>query len=120
SKNVSYIRISSAVDDPADNKDQIVYVTIDDFQVVSVGEYLNTDPYEIELDNSSISSSATGAGTPVGVLTTKDVDASDAHTYSLVADGASSSGSCGPEGDDDNANFQIDGASAELQTKGHL
>ncbi len=67
---------------------------------------VNDAPTDITLSASSINQSATGVGADIGTLTSTDVD-SGAFTYSLVANGASGSGSCGVGNDADNATFQI-------------
>lgn len=67
---------------------------------------VNDAPTDMTLSASSINQSATGVGADIGTLTSTDVD-SGAFTYSLVADGASGSGSCGVGNDVDNASFQI-------------
>ncbi|MEJ2043084.1 MAG: cadherin-like domain-containing protein, partial [Reinekea sp.] len=80
----------------------------------------NNAPTNISLTSSSINDSATGTGAIVGSLSTTDADVGDTHTYSLVANGASGSGSCGASGDDDNASFQVDNANDDLETSGSV
>ncbi|WP_172449301.1 Ig-like domain-containing protein [Bowmanella denitrificans] len=80
----------------------------------------NNAPTNIGLDNSSIGDASTGAGAVIGSLSTTDADGGDTHTYSLVTNGASGSGSCGASGDDDNASFQVDNANKDLETAGSV
>src|SRR5690606_26797916 len=67
----------------------------------------NAEPTDLELSNTSIDENVE-SGTVVGVFTTTDADASDTHTYTLVAG----------EGDTDNAAFTIEGN--ELRTNGDV
>jgi methionine-rich copper-binding protein CopC len=80
---------------------------------------VNDTPTDIALAYLSINGSSTAAGASVGALSTTDVDGGDTHTYSLVNNGASSSGSCGA-GDGDNVSFQINNVSDELETASSL
>ncbi len=80
----------------------------------------NNVPTNIGLDNSSIGDASTGAGAVIGNLSTTDADGGDTHTYSLVNNGVSGSGSCGASGDDDNASFQVDNANDDLETAGSV
>jgi hypothetical protein len=80
----------------------------------------NTAPTDIALGSASINQSSTGAGAVIGSLSTTDADSGDNHNYSLVSNGASSNGSCGASGDDDNASFQVDNANDDLETAGSL
>src|SRR5690606_30782378 len=73
---------------------------------------VNDTPTDIALSSASINQSASGAGAVVGSLSATDVDTSDTHTYALVVNGASDSGSCGAAGDD-NASFQVDNTNDE-------
>ncbi|WP_020408661.1 tandem-95 repeat protein [Hahella ganghwensis] len=80
----------------------------------------NNPPTDIGLDSTSINDSSTGAGAVIGNLSTTDADGGDTHTYALVSNGASGSGSCGAAGDDDNASFQVDNANDDLETGGSV
>lgn len=80
----------------------------------------NSAPTDISLDSSTITQGATGPGAVVGNLATSDADVGDTHTYSLVTNGTSGSGSCGATGDDENASFQVDNANDQLETAGSL
>ena len=76
---------------------------IDDVKVVCQATSLNNDPTDINLSSSSIDENQP-ANTLVGTFSTVDQDASDSHTYTLVAG----------VGDSDNASFQV--ASNQLQS----
>jgi len=78
----------------------------------------NSPPTNVSLSSTSIAQSSTGSGATVGTLSTTDADGGDTHTYALVANGASGSGSCGASGDADNASFQT--STNQLQTAGSL
>ncbi|MDQ3822234.1 MAG: cadherin domain-containing protein [Actinomycetota bacterium] len=92
-KSVYSIRVR-ATDGPGLFHEEAFTITVTD---------VNAAPTDIQLSSSSVAENQP-AGTTVGALTTTDPDAGDTHTYSLVA-GA---------GDEDNAKFQISGAT--LQT----
>ncbi|WP_221793380.1 tandem-95 repeat protein [Oceanobacter mangrovi] len=86
--------------------------------VLSTAAAANNAPTNISLGNSSIDDTSTAAAATVGTLSTTDADSGDSHSYSLVTNGASGSGSCGSTGDDNNASFQISGST--LQTASSL
>ncbi len=81
---------------------------------------VNDAPSDIALSAASINQSSTGANVAIGALNSTDMDGGDTHTYALVANGTSDSGSCGATGDDDNSSFQIDSTNQELETIGSL
>jgi antitoxin component of RelBE/YafQ-DinJ toxin-antitoxin module len=65
----------------------------------------NSPPTDIRLSDANVDENE-AAGTGVGTLSTTDPDASDTHTYTLVAG----------IGDTDNGSFQIDGTTLETNT----
>ena len=65
---------------------------------------VNDAPGALSLSSTTVAENE-AAGVLVGLLSTTDADASDSHSYSLVAG----------EGDDDNASFEVDGN--ELRSK---
>ncbi|KDM92850.1 Ig-like domain-containing protein [Photobacterium galatheae] len=71
----------------------------------------NHAPSNISLTSTSINQSATASGADVGTLSTTDTDSGDTHSYSLVSQGSSVSGSC--TSDAENSQFQINSATLE-------
>ncbi|WP_311567953.1 tandem-95 repeat protein [Photobacterium arenosum] len=71
----------------------------------------NSAPTNISLTSTSINQSVTAFGTDVGTLSTTDADSGDTHSYSLVSQGNSASGSC--TSDAANSQFQINSATLE-------
>ncbi|WP_234572360.1 DUF4347 domain-containing protein [Rhodohalobacter sp. 614A] len=95
------------------------WVKIDNIAITNL-QASNNGPTDISLSSSSINQSFTGAGAVVGSLSTTDADGSDTHTYSLVSNGASDSGTCSTGGDADNASFQVDNVNDDFETAGSL
>ena len=90
------------------------------FKSLAIGSASNSAPTNISLTSTNINQSNAVLNGVVGTLSTTDADSGDSHTYSLVSNGASGSGSCGSAGDDNNASFQIDNVNDELEAAASL